>query len=96
MNMPQYREFDWVRSPEIREHLWRNFDPDLRERLFLIRSAYKPLEERLEAMRALLPEARSRRERRDVRQEIALFERQLQMIHESGPGQSGQFYIVYG
>ncbi len=45
------KEFDWVRSPEIREHLRRSFQPTLRERLFLIRSAYKPMEERLEAMR---------------------------------------------
>ncbi len=55
------KEFDWILSPEIREHLRQNFQPTLRERLFLIRSTYKPTEERLEAMRALLSEARSRR-----------------------------------
>lgn len=49
--------YSWILSPEIREYLRGNYKPDLMERQALIRSAYRPVEEKLSALQELLREA---------------------------------------
>ena len=49
--------FSWILSPEIREYLREHYRPNLMEKQALIRSAYRPVEEKLAALQELLHEA---------------------------------------
>ncbi len=83
--------FDWILSPEIREFWRKNYRPTVMERLALIRGAHRPMEERLDALCALLKEAETRRERQAVSEDIRLFRYVLREIYDTRPG---QFFLL--
>jgi len=55
--------YSWILSPEIREYLRGHYHPDLLEKQALIRSAYRPVEEKLSALQELRREAETEEER---------------------------------
>lgn len=83
--------YSWIMSPEIREFWRKNYQPTVMERLELIRGAYRPMEERLDALCALLKEAKTRRERRAISEDIRLFRYALREIYDTKPG---QFFLL--
>lgn len=82
--------YAWIRSEEIREYLRENYKLSFKERMQLVRSAHRPMEERLQALRMLQKEAVTPREKGFAAQVIRLYEFMMQEIRESRPG---QFYI---
>jgi len=82
--------YAWIRSEEIREYLRKNYKLSFKERMQLVRSAHRPMEERLQALRMLQKEAVTPREKGFAAQVIRLYEFMLREIRES---RSGQFYI---
>lgn len=82
--------YAWIGSEEIREYLRRNYILSFKERLQLVRTAHRSMEERLAALGELQKEAVTPREKGLAGQVIRLYEFMLQEIQESHPG---QFYI---
>ena len=82
--------YAWIRSEEIREYLRGNYKLSFKERMQLVRTAHRPMEERLQALRMLQKEAVTPREKGFAAQVIRLYEFMLREIRESRPG---QFYI---
>lgn len=82
--------YAWIRSEEIREYLRRNYKLSFKERLQLVRTAHRSMEERLAALGELQKEAVTPWEKGLAGQVIRLYEFMLREIHESRPG---QFYI---
>lgn len=81
----------WILSQEIREFWWQNYQPTVMERLALIRGAYRPMEERLDALCALLKEAETCQERQAINEDIRLFRYALREIYDTKPG---QFFLL--
>ncbi|MDE7319139.1 MAG: hypothetical protein K2N46_05335 [Lachnospiraceae bacterium] len=82
--------YAWMMSEEIREYLRENYKLSFKERMQLVRTAYRPMEERMQALRMLQKEAVTPREKGFAAQVIRLYEFMLQEIRKSRPG---QFYI---
>lgn len=82
--------YAWIRSEEIREYLRKNYKLSFKEQMQLVRTAHRPMEERLQALRMLQKEAVTPREKGFAAQVIRLYEFMLREIRESRPG---QFYI---
>ena len=55
--------YAWIRSEEIREYLRGNYKLSFKERMQLVRTAHRPMEERLQALRMLQKEAVTPREK---------------------------------
>lgn len=82
--------YAWIRSEEIREYLRGNYKLSFKERMQLVRTAHRPMEERLQALRMLQKEAATPLEKGFAAQVVRLYEFMLREIRESRPG---QFYI---
>lgn len=82
--------YAWILSEEIREYLRANYKLSFKEKLQLVRTAHRPMEERLAALWELQREAVAPREKGLAGQVIRLYKFMLREIRESHPG---QFYI---
>lgn len=81
---------DWIRSPEIREHIRKNHQLSMMERQALIRGAYRPVEEKLSALRELLNETETEHDKAFLAKAVAVYRLAIQEIRQC---RRGEFYL---
>ena len=79
--------YDWILSEEIREHLRANHSLSLDEKVTVIHTAYRSLEEKYAALQALLEEAENQEDKDVLSQMCRLYEWAFEQLHEEMPGQ---------
>ena len=82
--------FSWILSPEIREYLREHYRPNLMEKQALIRSAYRPVEEKLAALQELLHEAETEEDQLFLERVIVVYQLAIREIREC---RRDEFYL---
>lgn len=79
--------YSWIRSPEIQEHIRKNFQPDVREQFRLIHGAYRPIKEKLSALWDLRSYAKEKEDKEFLHKVIAVYRLAIREIGQCGWGE---------
>lgn len=77
--------FDWILSPEIQEHIRKNYVLSLEEKALIICGGYRNIEEKEAALRALLEEAEPGEVREQIGQLARLYGLAIEELQKTGP-----------
>ena len=77
--------YDWILSPEIREHLRKTYPLSLEEKMQIICGAFRSIEEKEPALRTLLEEAEPGETREKLEKVIRLYGLALEELQKTGP-----------
>lgn len=82
--------YSWILSPEVREYLRGNYRPPLMEQQALIRSAYRPIEEKMSALQELCSEAKTEEDCLFLEKAIGAYQLAIREIWEC---RRDEFYL---
>lgn len=77
--------YSWILSPEIRDHLRANYPLSAWEKMQIICGAFRSIEEKESALRALLEEAEPGEAREQIQRLIRLYGLALEELRKTGP-----------
>ena len=76
--------YDWILSPEIREHMRTNYPLSVGEKIQIICGGFRSIEDKNTALRALLEEAEPGKSRERIQRLIRLYRLALEELHKTG------------